>query len=91
MIKTLSLSGERKRISGLVLEISTPKKNGSAAEIIIADALFPAETMPPAAGTRLITEYDGKVFCGTVIRAEKTDANSSFVRMEITAVQRGPA
>ena len=82
---TLFWADRRKRITGLVIEISTCRESGGTAEQIIAEALFPAGTMPPAAGTVLTAVYEEKTLRGVVTRTENTAGNSSFVRMKITA------
>ena len=88
MTETLSWADGRKRITGIVIEISTSEKRGGhgrTSDRIIADALFPAGTVPPAAGTRLIADWSGKLPGGTVIKAEKIAGNRAFVRIRITA------
>ena len=89
MNESLSLENGRKINTGLAIEISTSGKSSGKADRIIADALFPAGTLPPAAGTRLIAVSGGKTWHGIVVRAKETAANSSFVRMKITAVPQG--
>ena len=81
---TLFWADGQKGTAGLVLEISIKSHDCT----IIADALLPAGTRPPLTATRLTAECGGKTMHVTVIRAEITAANTSFVRMRIDARQQ---
>ena len=89
MNETLSWADGRKRITGLAIAISTCGVSGGRTDRIIAEALFPAGTVSPAAGTVLTAVYEEKTLRGVVTRTEKTAGNSSFILMKITAAPQG--